>query len=205
MKTDKDKKSTNERHGGHGTRLYNIWAHIKTRCLDPDYDCYNHYGGRGISVCDEWKNSFAAFRSWAISNGYNDKLTIDRIDVNGNYEPSNCRWATISEQSKNKRNTKLVTFNGETLCASDMASKYGVDKNTLRQRLNRGWSVKDALLSKAGDIRGNRKYITFQGLTLPFSKMAERFGLKPATLCQRIKRGMTLEQALTTPLKVKVL
>lgn len=89
-----------------GNRLYNIWDKMNYRCVNVNYHRYKDYGGRGIKVCNEWKNSFVIFRDWALSNGYADNLTLDRIDVNGNYEPSNCRWITNAEQQKNKRNSK---------------------------------------------------------------------------------------------------
>lgn len=96
-------------HGKSNTRLYSIWNHMKQRCYNKNKDSYINYGARGITVCDDWKDDFTAFESWAISNGYQDTLTIDRINSNGNYEPSNCRWTTADVQSANTR--KLVKHN----------------------------------------------------------------------------------------------
>lgn len=101
------KKQNNQTNGLWNTRIYNIWRNMKGRCYNPkSYKNYKHYGGRGIKVCDEWLNDFKSFYNWSITHGYRDDLTIDRIDVNGNYEPSNCRWITMQEQNRNKRSNK---------------------------------------------------------------------------------------------------
>ena len=93
-------------HGEYKTRLHRIWMHMKDRCYNKNNEKYKHYGGRGISVCEQWRNSYVEFSEWAKANGYADDLTIDRIDTNGNYEPNNCRWVDYTTQNNNKRNNK---------------------------------------------------------------------------------------------------
>lgn len=100
---------SNSTHRMRNTRLYRIWSSMHTRCYRPSYHAFADYGGRGIAICDEWLHSFENFRDWALSHGYSDDLSIDRIDVDGNYEPGNCRWATWSEQNRNKRIFKKGT------------------------------------------------------------------------------------------------
>lgn len=130
----------------HGNcRLYRIWLGIKRRCEYSKDVGYNLYGGRGISVCKEWRDSYISFMDWALENGYKDNLTIDRIDVNGNYEPSNCRWATVAEQQNNRRDNVLITYNGETLTASEWSRKTGIKIETLTWRKRKGWSDKDCI------------------------------------------------------------
>ena len=93
----------NKTHGLRNTRVYRIWNCMKNRCYQKSYHAYNHYGGRGITICDEWLHDFQAFHDWAMANGYEDSLSIDRIDNNKGYQPDNCRWVTMAEQNKNKR------------------------------------------------------------------------------------------------------
>ena len=116
-------------------RLYNIWRHMKDRCYNNNAKSYKYYGARGISVCKEWNEDFINFYNWAIYNGYNETLTLDRINVNENYCPSNCRWATKREQNNNKRNNNFITYNGKTLTLTQWANIYGINPNTLKSRI----------------------------------------------------------------------
>lgn len=121
-----------------GHRIYTIWRDMKSRCYNVNDRCYKSYGGRGIMICEEWKNSVKSFYEWSINNGYNDELTIDRIDTDGDYEPNNCRWISNLEQQRNKRNTVFVEYNGTPLNISKAAELVGIKKETLRRRYHKG-------------------------------------------------------------------
>ena len=112
-------------------RLNRIWSAIKTRTSNKNNPSYKEYGERGIKMCEEWFNSYEKFKKWSIENGYADNLTIDRIDVNGNYEPSNCRWATDEEQRNNKQNTIRISFNGDIMSLKQFCSKVGLPYKTI--------------------------------------------------------------------------
>lgn len=132
------------KHGMHDTRLYREWAGIIQRCTNPNSTSWDRYGGKGISVCDEWKR-FEPFAEWALENGYSDDLTIDRIDSKGNYEPSNCRWATIREQANNKADTLWILYNGVLRPLSMWSEMIGIKYHTLYDRLfTYGWTVEKA-------------------------------------------------------------
>ena len=138
-------------HGMSGDRIYRIWRLMKNRCTNSRSPDYPHYGGRGITVCDEWRNSFEAFRDWALANGYADNLSIDRIDVNGNYCPENCRWATQVQQCENRTNNNLITCDGETLPVKVWAKRLSISADVLYSRKRHGWS--DEMTIKTPVIR----------------------------------------------------
>lgn len=119
---------------------------MKTRCLNPSHNKYRLYGGRGIKVCDEWANSFHNFYEWAICNGYRNGLTLDRINSNGNYEPSNCRWATYKLQNNNNRRNHFITYHNKSQTISQWADSLGLTYNTLYGRLYlNNWDMNVAL------------------------------------------------------------
>lgn len=143
-------------HGKTKTKLFDVWHSMKQRCYYCKSSEYHNYGGRGITVCDEWLHDFQAFYEWAMANGYADNLTIDRIDVDGNYEPSNCRWVTMKEQQNNKRNNHLLTYKGETHTLSEWARIKHINKNTLRGRIVfYGWNIEKALNTPSNHIKKN--------------------------------------------------
>lgn len=131
-------KYVNYKHGGSNTRLFHRWMDIKHRCYNPKDKYYSIYGGRGIVVCEEWLNSFESFRDWAIQNGYTDDLTIDRINTNGNYEPSNCRWVSFREQANNTRRNRIVEYHGEKDTLTNMCRKLNVSPKIIYGRMKNG-------------------------------------------------------------------
>lgn len=133
------------KHGCWKSRLYNIWRGMLKRCYLATNKDYNRYGGRGITICEEWKNDFKTFYAWAMANGYKDDLSIDRINVNGNYQPDNCRWLTNKQQANNKRNNKLITYNGETHNITEWANILCIPRYLIYYRLKANWSIEKAL------------------------------------------------------------
>ncbi|MDI6742180.1 MAG: hypothetical protein QMD11_05500 [Smithella sp.] len=131
------------RPGKKHNRLYRIWTGMKTRCSNNNDPSYPNYGGRGISVCDEWQE-FQPFMEWALKNGYKKDLTIDRKNNDGHYEPENCRFITLGENQRNKTTNHRITYRGETKILEEWAKTLGVNSRTLQMRLSRGWRVEDA-------------------------------------------------------------
>lgn len=160
---NKEKEPNYVTHHMSNTRIYSIYKSIKRRCFNENSENYASYGGRGISVCNEWcdrENGFVNFYNWAMANGYSDELTIERIDVNGNYEPSNCTWIPNHEQAFNKRNT-IYSKDGKSV--AKMAREKGtVSPAIARERYKKGWELEDALnipVLKKGETLEKRKKI----------------------------------------------
>jgi hypothetical protein len=148
----------NKTHGQSNTALYRVWSTMKRRCHAPTNQKYKNYGARGIKVCAEWKKDFSEFYRWATKNGFQRGLTIDRIDVNGDYCPENCKWSTLIEQAQNKTNNRNIEFCGKTMSISSWERETGICRKTISDRLYKGWSVGEALTKP---IKSHKKYGTF--------------------------------------------
>lgn len=132
-------------HGDTNTRLYGIWSAIKARCYNKNTVTYKDYGGRGIKICDEWRNNYTAFKNWAYENGYEEGLSIDRKDNNLGYYPENCRWVSAFMQANNRRSNRIYTIGSETHNLTEWANKMGINPKTVFTRIYSGMDIKTAL------------------------------------------------------------
>ena len=195
-------------------RLYRIWSVMRGRCNNPNQSEYHRYGARGITVCPEW-DSYSVFKSWALANGYDDTLTIDRIDSNGPYCPENCRWATVKEQSNNRRTCHLLTYNGKTQSLMQWAEETGLSRSCISNRLKKGWPAEKALTEPMRTTRGQGVFApgrekvcdgtglyTFNGETHTLVEWSRKLGIKKQTLYTRVTDSrFTIEEAFTTPVR----
>jgi hypothetical protein len=136
---------THTTHGASKTRLYKIFCCMLKRCYNEKASNYERYGGRGIRICDEWHNNFLTFQKWALSHGYNDNLSIDRINPNDNYYPENCRWVDDTAQTRNRRNTAFLTFQGVKKPIAEWAVILGIKRATLARRIRTGMAIEKAM------------------------------------------------------------
>lgn len=142
LKKEQDTLNLNRTtHNKSKTRIYKIWQSMKKRCYSEKDKCFYRYGGRGISVCDDWKESFERFYEWSIENGYSDSLTIDRIDNDGNYEPSNCRWTTLKEQSNNRSTNIKIKIGNATKTLTEWCEIFELDYKKINARYNRNEDI----------------------------------------------------------------
>ena len=189
------------KHGERYSRLYTIWCRMKARCYNSNNHAYNLYGGRGIVICDEWQSNYCVFKEWAINNGYKDDLTLDRIDVNGNYEPNNCRWATRKEQANNTRTNHYITYNNETHTLAEWSDITGIQRDVIKSRIEKGMNLDDVFLKEVQHSK--RRYYTYNGETHNLTEWAKKMNINYSTLIKRLKKGLDIEQALTKPIQLE--
>lgn len=186
-------------HGMSNTRLFRIWSGMNNRCAS-----YGPYYRLGRRVCDEWSRTnekgFENFRDWSLANGYSEDLSIDRINNDGNYEPSNCRWATRFEQAENKSTNVRYKYNDEYKTLSEYSREYNVSRDVLKNRINSGWSVKDAI---EVPVNAKKQYFSFNGEIHSVKEWAEIIGISKQTLKDRLRRGYSFEDAITGNMKTR--
>jgi hypothetical protein len=182
---------------------YRSWDGLIRRCTCSAEPSWHNYGGRGITVCERW----LSYENFLADMGPKPsrKHSLDRIDVNGNYEPGNCRWATVNEQQRNRRNNKLVTFGSKTQCLTAWAEELHLPLYTLSQRLNRGWSVEKAFTEPVNQTRASHahqaRYVVAHGESLSLSEWARRLGTTSGTIAGRLDLGWPAERAVTEPVR----
>lgn len=174
------------KHGLAKTKLYKKWGSMKTRCNNPNVKDYPNYGGRGIKVCKEWSDDFGLFYKWAMENGYEDGLTLERKNFNGDYEPNNCCWIPFIAQARNKTQNHFVTINGETKTIVEWSEISGIPPKTLRHRIVNGWSESELL-----DPVGNRfSHILINGVSKTINAWAKEYQLDHNTIKRRYEKGV---------------
>lgn len=200
----RDAKLRAWKHGLEGTKEYRAWQGMKNRC-NPDSNAgRSNYYGRGISVCDEWKNDFMAFYNH-IGPAPSEKHSVDRIDNDRGYEPGNVRWATNKEQCRNKSDNHYIEFKGEKLTVIEWSERIGIEESAIRSRLRRGWTVEQTLTlpinaNPFGRNNGRTpRCVEFNGESLPIPVWAKKLGMKDHLIRSRLKDGWPVESALTLP------
>lgn len=181
--------------------IYKRYIDIKTRCYNQKYKRFNDYGGRGIMMCDEWNRNFNNFYDWSINNGFSPELSIDRIDNNGNYCPSNCRWVDAKTQGNNRRTNIFISHNGETHTVAEWSDITGIPSNVIRKRyFVSGWDA-DRTLNESVHNKSVKEpeTITYNGKTQTVLEWAKETGINRNTIRSRLRSGKSIEEALTIP------
>lgn len=170
---------------------------MKARCYNPNSGVYKHYGGRGIKVCEEWKDSFDNYYNWSIKNGFHPDLTIDRIDVDGNYEPSNCRWATWTTQARNKTNSLIIEYEGKEYMVYQLSEMTGISEGTLYHRIKKGWTIPEIL---ENPVNFYYIYLEHNGVTKTLSEWERECDIGASTLKKRMESGWSSYDILNEPI-----
>lgn len=189
----------NVKHGLHGTRLYKIYHHMKQRCYDSGNSRYKNYGGRGIKICQEWLSDFKNFYNWALENGYKENLSIERIDVNGNYCPENCKWIPMIEQYKNKTNNIIVEYKGEKKILSEWCKELNLRYSIVHRRLNDGWDVEKAFFKPTSKY----KLYDYNGKKITTKDISKITGLTIKNIQLRFSRGWNIDKIINTPYNIR--
>ena len=192
-------------HGLSRARLYYVWKNIKNRCCRTCHATYKWYGGRGITICDEWKNDPVAFIAWCKSHGYKDGLQIDRIDNDKGYSPDNCRFVTPKENLQNTSTNVRLTYRGETRTIAEWSEQLGLPYAVIRERYCHGWDIEDIFTMPVNkNLRRDKskvQMLTYKGETHTLSEWAKITNLKWWTVQNRVRLGWSPEKILETPEK----
>lgn len=194
-------RPNNTSHGMSKTVIYQRWISMRARCKNEKTNSFKNYGGKGIKVCTEWEESFEIFMKWSMENGFQEDLTLDRIDPNGNYCPENCRWISIKEQENNRTDNVRYQYKGRELTIPQLSEIYGINKQTLFWRVRKkGMSIAEAIETPIDTSRKQKLSVKHPGL----AEKCKNAGLKYQTVWQRIfLYGWSEEMALSTPVKRK--
>jgi len=198
LKRTNCKSCSAKKHGYSMLSLYHVWASMKARCINKNSKDYNNYGGRGITIYNEWEN-FNSFKEWALLSGYKQGLEIDRIDVNGNYCPENCRWVSKRKQANNRRNNNYFEIDGETKTLFEWVRIYEINYSTVIKRLKSGLNIEDALkmeVDKTKQAKSKIKYFNINGISKSLYDWCEVYEISIKTIKKRMKKGMSLAEAL---------
>lgn len=186
------------KHGMCNNRLYRTWTAMRDRCRNPNNGSYHNYGGRGIRVCDRWDS----FSNFVADMGVRPKgFDIDRIDNDGDYSPENCRWVKRSDNLRNTRITRKLTHQGKTQPLRVWAEEYGLSYSTLKNRIDRGWDAETALTSGRYVYGRRNRVADDQGEKISVTELARRKGIKPQIVCDRLRRGWSLDDAINSPIR----
>lgn len=184
------------KHGDASKRLYAIYIGMKKRCYVSNDDAYKYYGGRGIKICDEWLENYLNFKSWALDNGYTEELTIDRINVNGNYEPSNCRWATIEEQANNKTDSVYIDYNGKSQTLRQWCDEFNLDYRLMVERFYQPCWKDKSIEEKFFTPKRVAYTLTYNNETHTLKEWSEIREIPFSTVSQRYRKGYSVEDIL---------
>lgn len=192
----------NKTHGMAGrekTKEYKTWVGMKQRCSNPKNPAWSNYGGRGIKVCDRWRDSFEAFLEDVGKAPVDDrKCQLDRIENDGNYEPGNVRWTDAKTNGRNKRTNRMVEHEGRMVTMAEKCEALGIKQSVVQGRLHWGYDFDRALHQKLRK-RGRKQFVEWDGERVSLAVLGERFGHSKDVIYRRMKRGWSLEEALKTP------